>query len=70
MTLAIKAIRMATAGEWDYIWKNCDYATYFHSREWAGIWQKYTQEKMQPDAKIHNSRPDPLLYRSLLIAKS
>ena len=52
MTLAIKAIRTATAGEWDYIWKNCDYATYFHSREWTEIWQKYTQGKMQPDAKI------------------
>ncbi|MBI2966774.1 MAG: GNAT family N-acetyltransferase [Bacteroidetes bacterium] len=38
----------ATNAEWDEIWKNCDHATYFHSREWAEIWQEYTKVSEQP----------------------
>lgn len=52
MSLRVIDERLATSEEWGHIWKNCDYATYFHSREWAEIWQKYTQGKMRPDAKL------------------
>lgn len=52
MSLRITVERLATLEEWDQIWGNCDYATYFHSREWAEIWQKYTHGEMRPDAKL------------------
>jgi hypothetical protein len=41
-------IRRATPEEWDGIWKGCDYATYFHSREWAELWRTYTDGRMEP----------------------
>jgi hypothetical protein len=52
MSLRIIGERKATPDEWDTIYADCDYATYFHSREWAEIWQKYTQGDLQPDSKI------------------
>jgi len=52
MNTTITEVRPASAKEWDDIWKNCDYSTYFHSREWAEIWQKYTHGKMRPAAKL------------------
>jgi len=52
MSISIKNIRSATASEWDDIWSECDYATYFHSREWAEIWNSYTEGKMHPDPKL------------------
>lgn len=52
MSVSIKNIRSAKNGEWDHIWRGCDYATYFHSREWAEIWNTYTKGKMCPDPKL------------------
>jgi len=52
MSIFIKNIRLATASEWDHIWGECDYSTYFHSREWAEIWNRYTEGKMHPDPKL------------------
>lgn len=52
MSISIKNIRSATSAEWDYIWQKCDYSTYFHSREWAEIWNVYTKGKMRPDPKL------------------
>jgi hypothetical protein len=46
--LSIKSFRTAANDEWDQIWINCYYATYFHSREWAEIWEKYTKSMMSP----------------------
>jgi len=46
--LSIVQTRPAAPEEWDKIWGNCDYATYFHSRQWAEIWQTYTQGFYQP----------------------
>jgi hypothetical protein len=54
MDLDIKRIRTAQPEEWDVIWRNCSYATYFHSREWAEIWSHYSHGWM---------RPNPLLVR-------
>lgn len=48
MTISIKNVRQASSTEWDTIWKGCDYSTFFHSREWALIWQQYTRGAMQP----------------------
>lgn len=52
MSISIKNIRLATASEWDHIWSECDYSTYFHSREWAEIWSNYTKGKMHLDPKF------------------
>jgi hypothetical protein len=52
MSLAISDVRPAIDSEWDSIWKSCDYATYFHSREWAAIWNKYTNGDMDSAAML------------------
>lgn len=49
--LHIHCIRSASSEEWDNIWRDCDYATYFHSREWAEIWNIYTQDEICPDPR-------------------
>lgn len=49
MSVSIVNIRPATSDEWDTIWQGCDYSTYFHSREWAEIWNVYTKGKMRPE---------------------
>jgi CelD/BcsL family acetyltransferase involved in cellulose biosynthesis len=41
-------VRPASAAEWDAIWRDCNYATYFHGRGWAGIWSEYSHGRMQP----------------------
>ncbi len=48
MSILITDIHKATNEEWDEIWQECDYSTYFHSREWAEIWNVYTKGKMHP----------------------
>ena len=52
MSISIKKICPATPNEWDKIWRQCDYSTYFHSREWSEIWNVYTEGKICPDAKL------------------
>ncbi len=48
MSLSISNIRKATFTEWDYLYQNSNTATYFHSREWAEVWARYSEGKMQP----------------------
>ena len=48
----IAAVRSAAPGEWDAIWTGCDHATYFHSRDWAEIWQTYTEGAVRPDPRV------------------
>jgi hypothetical protein len=45
-SVSIASVRPASLSEWDLIWRECNYSTYFHSREWAEIWSKYTKRKM------------------------
>lgn len=54
MKVTVEKVRTATKGEWDRIWSECEYATYFHSREWAEIWQEYSGG---------NFRPLPFLFK-------
>ncbi len=46
--ISITNVRIASISEWDKIWKECHFSTYFHSREWAEIWSKYTKGRMSP----------------------
>jgi lipid II:glycine glycyltransferase (peptidoglycan interpeptide bridge formation enzyme) len=50
--LAITISRKASPEEWDEIWRNCAYATYFHSREWAEIWNIYSKGKYCPEPRL------------------
>jgi hypothetical protein len=45
-SVSITNVRPASPSEWDIIWRECYYSTYFHSREWAEIWSCYTKGKM------------------------
>lgn len=46
--ISITNIRKAKSSEWDTIWSECTYSTYFHSREWAEIWSDYAKGKTFP----------------------
>lgn len=35
---SIKSVTIANNDEWDEIYQGCEYATYYHSREWAELW--------------------------------
>lgn len=48
MSVKILKISQANDAQWDEIWQACEYSTYFHSREWAQIWNIYTQGKIYP----------------------
>ncbi len=48
MSLSIQSIKKPSTQEWDTIWQECDYATYYHSRHWAELWQAYAPEKHKP----------------------
>jgi len=49
MPLKILKTWVPSADEWDYAWRKCPYSTFFHSREWAGIWADYTIGRISPD---------------------
>ena len=48
MDVSIINVKKATQEEWDKIWETCPYSTFFHSREWAEIWNDYTIGAMKP----------------------
>ncbi len=48
MNLKIIETRPATSGEWDAFWKEDANATYFHSREWAELWNHYSEGALVP----------------------
>jgi hypothetical protein len=54
MSVSIDSIGPATNAKWDEVWEKCSYGTYFHSREWAEIWNVYSKRHL---------RPEPLLFR-------
>lgn len=51
-SISIADVCSASPDTWDKIWRECDYATYFHSREWAEIWSNHTQGKIFPKPKL------------------
>ena len=52
MSVTIAAQSRPSDEQWDAIWSACDYATYFHSREWAEIWSAHTRGSVVPDARL------------------
>jgi hypothetical protein len=51
MSLSILDVRAADPEDWDEIWRGCGHSTYFHSREWAEIWNAYTKGAMRPEPR-------------------
>lgn len=51
-SISISAVRMATPKQWDEIWRVCDFSTYFHGREWAEIWNVYSNASMMPAPRM------------------
>lgn len=47
--VSIISTNLATDEVWDAHWRGCDYATFFHSREWYTVWRQY-QPKYQIEA--------------------
>lgn len=48
MKPTIERICTPTSAEWDAVWNACDSATFFHSRWWAELWQRYAPRKHTP----------------------
>lgn len=44
----IKDDILASSSEWQRVWEQCDYATYFHSPEWIDILHSYSGENITP----------------------
>jgi CelD/BcsL family acetyltransferase involved in cellulose biosynthesis len=49
MNVSLVKVAAASDEEWDRTWRECDYATYFHSREWSEVWSAYHRAKTRPD---------------------
>jgi len=45
-------IRKASENEWEDIFQQCEYATYFQSKEWASIWEEYTRGVLSPNPQM------------------
>ena len=44
----IERVRRATDQEWDDLEQACPHSTYFHSREWAEVWDRATAGRLRP----------------------
>ena len=52
MAISITQTRIPQKKEWDRIWQQCSYATYFQSREWAEVWEQYTGGTLRPAPQL------------------
>lgn len=50
--IRIQDITFVKNEEWDNIWKDCEYATYGHSREFAETWSCYTGGIVYPEPRM------------------
>jgi CelD/BcsL family acetyltransferase involved in cellulose biosynthesis len=52
VTLSIEQVSQASADQWRRVWKACEHATFFHSLEWADVWERYSRGQIRPAAKL------------------
>ena len=50
--VVIRRVRRATDEEWDRVFRDCDDATWFHSREWAEVWSGADTGSLRPAARM------------------
>lgn len=56
MELSDARIDSPTRADWELTWRNCHYATFFHSPTWADLWERYTEGRTQ-------STPERITFR-------
>jgi hypothetical protein len=52
VTLTVQFKGAATLQQWQSTWEGCPTSTYFHSPEWAKIWQLHTRGAVRPAPKL------------------
>ena len=52
MKLNIARVAAATDQKWREVWRECASSTYFHSPEWARIWEFYGRGTIRPEAQL------------------
>jgi GNAT acetyltransferase-like protein len=52
MTISIDSVTKPSDAQWAEVWADCDYATYFHSPEWAKLWSVYSAGRIRPAPKL------------------
>jgi hypothetical protein len=52
VTLTIEHVSEASSEQWKSVWLACEYATFFHSLEWAEVWESYSRGSIRPAAKL------------------
>lgn len=52
MKLNIARVTPATDGQWRECWRACASSTYFHSPEWARIWEFYSRGRIRPAPEL------------------
>lgn len=52
MSLTVERVRTAAPEEWDAIWRDCDFATFFHSRPWAEAWSAASKGSLEPFPRL------------------
>jgi CelD/BcsL family acetyltransferase involved in cellulose biosynthesis len=48
----IENVKASDLAEWERTWRDCSYATYFQSLEWAELWREYTNGAISPVPKV------------------
>lgn len=51
VSLKIARVKAASQGQWRQAWLECGSSTYFHSPEWARIWEFYSRGRIRPAAQ-------------------
>jgi CelD/BcsL family acetyltransferase involved in cellulose biosynthesis len=50
--VAVRDVRAASAAQWDAVVDASPLATFFHTREWAELWQRYSGGALRPVARL------------------
>ena len=50
MSVMIESVRRAPNELWDETWKNSFWASYYQSREWSDVWNRYSNGRISPAA--------------------
>lgn len=66
MSLSIERIEPPDAGAWDHAWRECDYATFFHSRHWLELFDAYSGGAWRNDSRAVTFSDGTVAFVTLL----
>lgn len=49
---SLDEVRVATDREWDAVADGCEYATFFHTRAWAQLWERHSGGRLRARASL------------------